>query len=272
MSIVLAVVIVVALAIAGVVGVELYARHKAGNVVAGIAACVVQDSATASFGGATPFLWQHLNKHYGNISISTGGDRIRDMRGMKADIGLDDVRLADSTDSRGTIGAMTVTITWTSAGITQTVQDQGPALVTALQEAFAQYGGLPTGLIAFAQPLIESASKNLVSEVKTDPSAGVIELSGTLGHLSVKPTVENGKLKLTPTDAGFSLPLLGDQPLPTESFQLLVDRFSDGMEDDLPLGIRPQSVTVTDTGITAVLSSTNTEIPKGQNNECYQGI
>ena len=159
-------VIVAALTIAGVVGVELYARNRADNVVAGIAACVVQDTASASFGGATPFLWQHLNRHYGNISIATGGNQIRDMKGMKADIRLDDVRLADSGDSKGTIGAMTTTITWTADGIRQTVQAQGPALVASLQESFAQYDILPSGLLAFAAPLIESASANLVSDVR----------------------------------------------------------------------------------------------------------
>lgn len=272
LSIVLVVVIVAALAIAGVVGVELWARNKADTVVAATAACVVQDTATASFGGATPFLWQHLNRHYRNISIVTGGNQIRDMKGMKAEIRLDDVRLADRDDSKGTIGTLTTTITWTADGIRQTVQEQGPALVAALQEAFAQYGGMSSGLIALAQPLIESASRNLVTDVTTDPSSGSIELSGTLGHLSVTPTVENGTLKLTPTDAGFSLPILGDQPLPSEAFEPLVNRFTDRMKGDLPLGVQPSSISVTDDGIVAVFATTNAAIPKNQNGDCFKNI
>jgi hypothetical protein len=272
LSILLVVVIVVALALAGAVGIELYARHKADTVVATAAACVVEDTATASFGGATPFLWQHLNRHYSNISITTGGSQIRDMEGMKADIRLDDVRIVDSGDSKGTIGAMTTTVTWTADGIKQTVQQQGPALVAALQEAFSQYGGLSTSLLTFAQPLIESASKNLVTDVKTNPSSGEIELSGTLGHLSVKPTVDNGTLKLTASDAGFSLPLLGDQPLPTEAFDPLVSRFTDRLKSDLPLGLKPTSLEVTDNGIIAVLTTTNASIPKQQKSDCFRDI
>jgi hypothetical protein len=271
LSLVLVVVIVVALALAGLVGAELYARHRANTVVATTAACVVEDTATASFGTLPPFLWQHLNRHYGDISISTGGNQIRDMKGMKADIQLDDVRIADTGDSKGTIGKLTATITWTSDGIKQTVQQQGPALVAALQEAFSQYGGLSTGLLTFAQPLIDAASKNLVTDVKTDPSSGEIELSGTLGHLNVKPVVANGRVKLTATEAGFSLPLLGDQPLPTEAFDPLVSRFTDRLASDLPMGLQPTRMEVTATGITAVLETSNATIPK-RNGECFKDI
>ena len=272
LSIALVAVIVAALALAGVVGAELYARKRANEIVAAAAACVVQDTATASFGAMPPFLWQHLNRRYGNISITTGGNQIRDMKGMKADIRLDDVRIADSGDAKGTIGALTATITWTADGIKQTVQQQGPALVAALQEAFSQYGGLSTSLLAFAQPLIESASRNLVTDVSTNPSSGEIELSGTLGRLSVKPTVENGRVRLEATEAGFSLPLLGDQPLPTEAFDPLVSRFTDRMESDLPMGLTPTSLEVTDNGIVATLSTTNAAIPKRQKSDCFKDI
>ena len=52
LSIVLVVVIVVALVLAGLLGGELYARSRADSVVAKATECVVQDSASASFGAA----------------------------------------------------------------------------------------------------------------------------------------------------------------------------------------------------------------------------
>src|ERR1700727_3975219 len=49
-SIILVLVIVAALSIAGLVGGELYARHRANDIVATATQCVIQDGATASFG------------------------------------------------------------------------------------------------------------------------------------------------------------------------------------------------------------------------------
>src|SRR6202789_3292736 len=53
-SIILVLVIVAALGIAGLVGGELYARHRANSVVAAATQCVIQDGATVSF-GSSPF-------------------------------------------------------------------------------------------------------------------------------------------------------------------------------------------------------------------------
>ena len=51
--------------------------------------------------GASPFLLQHMTGHYSNISISTAGNQIREAKGMKADINIDDVRLEDNGNSEG---------------------------------------------------------------------------------------------------------------------------------------------------------------------------
>ena len=45
-----------------------------------------------------------MTGHYGNISITTAGNQIREAKGMKAEIDIDDVRLADNGNSKGTIG------------------------------------------------------------------------------------------------------------------------------------------------------------------------
>ena len=124
-SIILVLVIVAALGIAGLVGGEIYARNRANNVVASATRCVVQDGATASF-GPSPFLLQHIIGHYTNISIHTAGNNIRNAKGMKADIEIDDVDLHGNADSKGTIGELDANITWTSAGIQETIQDSIP--------------------------------------------------------------------------------------------------------------------------------------------------
>ena len=45
-----------------------------------------------------------MTGHYGNISISTAGNQIRDAKGMKADIEIDDVRLSTPATRRAPSG------------------------------------------------------------------------------------------------------------------------------------------------------------------------
>ena len=65
-SIILVLVIVTALAVAGLIGGEIYGRNRANSVVAAATECVVQDQVKVSF-GPTPFLLQHLTGHYRDI-------------------------------------------------------------------------------------------------------------------------------------------------------------------------------------------------------------
>lgn len=113
--------IVVALVAGGLAGAELYARHRADSILVEVAECVVKDGATISFGVNPPFLWQHMTGHYTNISVTTDGDRVQDATGMTADVTLEDVRLQETADSKGTIGSLNATLTWKSAGIKDTV-------------------------------------------------------------------------------------------------------------------------------------------------------
>ena len=46
--------------------------------------------------------------------MSTAGNQIRDAKGMKIDININDVQLNGPQDSKGTIGSLDATITWTS--------------------------------------------------------------------------------------------------------------------------------------------------------------
>jgi LmeA-like phospholipid-binding len=236
LSIILVVVIVVALIVAGVVGAELYARHRADSVVAAATKCVVQDDVSVSF-GATPFLLQHMTGHYGNISISTAGNQIRDAKGMKADITIDDIRLEDKGNTKGTIGALNATINWTTEGIKQTIQN--------------------------SIPLVGS----FVTSVSANPSDGTIELNAALGDIITKPQVVDGGIALEVqelTGLGFTLP--------REAVQPALDAFSSQLTKNLPLGIHADSVSVTDSGVIAKFSTQNATMPAGQEDPCFAGI
>lgn len=233
LSIVLVVVIVVALIAAGLIGAELYARSRADDVVASATECVVKDDVTVSF-GATPFLIQHMTGHYSNISIETAGNQIRDAKGMKAQINIDDVRLQTNGDSKGTIGALDATINWTADGIKQTVQNAIPIL------------------------------GSFVTDVKTNPSDGTIELEAALGSITTKPTVNNGGIALQMVNLnglGFTLP--------REMVQPALDAFSAQLTQNYPLGVKADDVKVSDTGVTAHFSTRNASIPAGNTDPCF---
>ncbi len=237
LSIVLVLVIVGALAVAGLLAGELYGRHRANAVVAKVVECVVRDGADVSFGTVPPFLWQHLNRHYTNISIRTAGNQVRDARGMKLDIDIKDVRLRDSADSAGTIGSLVAAVSWTADGIKQTVQDSIPLL-----------GGI-------------------VSGVKTNQLDGTIEIDGPLGTVVAKPQLTDGSLGLTVVHVvglGFTLP--------RESVQPALDAVTSRLTKNYPLGIRADSVGVTGDGVIAQFSTRDATIPPDNEDPCFAGL
>ncbi len=237
LSVVLVLVIVAALGLAALLGGELYGRSRANSVVAKVVQCVVGDQASASFGVVPPFLWQHLRRHYTNISIETAGNQVLDAKGMKLNIDIKDVQLRDSADSAGTVGSLVATVDWTNDGIKQTVQNAIPL-----------FGGI-------------------VSAVTTSAVGGTLELEGPLGNVVAKPTVTHGALALqvqSVTALGFTLP--------RESVQPALDAFTSHLIRDLPMGIRADSVQVTDAGVTSRFSTQNASIPPDNQDACFAGL
>ena len=236
LSAVLILVIVAAVALAALLGGEIFARNKADSIVAKAVSCVVRDSATASF-GPRPFLIQHFTHSYRNMTVETAGNQIREAKGMKLKLLLDDVRINPTADSAGTVGVLDADVTWSAEGIKQTVQGVIPVL------------------------------GNLVSGVNPEPSTGTLELQGPLGTVTIRPQVADGGLNLEVmkvTGLGFTLP--------RESVQPALDAFTSTLTDNLPMGIRADGVEVTDSGITARFMTRDATIPNGQQDPCFAGI
>ncbi|OAN32586.1 DUF2993 domain-containing protein [Mycolicibacterium iranicum] len=236
-SIVLVVVIVLALVFAGLLGGELYARSRADTIVAGTVECVVQDDATASFGVMPPFLLQHMSGHYTNIRIETAGNQIRDAKGMKVNLEINDVRIEDTATSSGSIGSLVANISWSAEGIKETIQG--------------------------AIPLVGS----FVNGVTTNANDGTIELEGALGSITAKPEVVNGGLSLQVqqvTGLGFTLP--------REAVQPALDAFTAELTQNYPMDIKADSVEVTDSGVVSQFSTQNASIPKGEQDPCFASL
>jgi hypothetical protein len=240
LSIFLVSVIVFSLVIAGLIGAELYARHVVNRKVAQAVACEVKDQATASFGVAPLLLWQLATSHFTNISVQTAGNQIRDAKGMKIDINIQNVKLKSTPTSKGTIGALDATITWTSEGIKESVQNTIPVL----------------------GPFVTNS-------VTTHPKDGTVELKGMLDNITAKPVVSGNGLQLqivTFNALGFTLP--------RESVQSTLDDFTSNLTKNYPLGIHADSVQVTDTGVVSHFSTQNASIPTGTNSQdpCFAHI
>ncbi len=224
-------VIAVAVLAGGLAGAELYARHRADGVLVAVAECVVEDGATISYGVNPPFLWQHITGHYTNISVETAGDRVQSAQGMTADITLRDVELKESGDSKGTIGALDATLTWTSAGIKDTVAENLPGV------------------------------GSLVTDVRTDPAAGTLVMDAGSSSVTAKPVVTDGDLNLEVTDVS--------GPFPRDTVQSALDDLTKKLNDNYPLGIRADSVEVTETGVVGTFSSRDASIPNEETNACF---
>src|SRR5262245_60582773 len=230
-SIILIVIIVIALLTGGLAGAELYARHRADGILTEVAQCVAQDKASISFGVNPPFLWQHVTDHYTNISVNTAGKRVQSADGMTADVTLKDVRLQDSANSKGTIGSLSATLSWKSAGIKDTVAANLPGV------------------------------GNVVTGVSTDSAAGTVILQAGSNSVTAKPVVTHGDLNLE---------VLGVKgPLPKDAVQTALNGLTKKLNDNYPLGIHADSVKVTDAGVVGSFSSKNASIPKEDANRCF---
>jgi hypothetical protein len=274
LSIALGVIIVLALVTAGVVGGELYARHRANDLVATATACVVQDGATASFGNGL-FLPQYFSGHYDNISISTAGNQIRQAKGMKAEINIHDVRHEDTADSKGTIGSLDATITWTADGIRQTVQSSVGDMATQIKAVVDDaLNRIPfIGALLGNRISAETVAKSItIDTVTTNKSAGTIAVAFTFsglekGTVTVKPVVADEALSLQVSDV-----TLGGQPIPREILQDPLSAAIEKLTNNYPLGIKATSVAVTDTGVLAQFATKDAPIPLERANGCFAGL
>src|SRR5882757_2407733 len=161
-SMLLFLLIVLLLVVAVPIGAELYARHLAASKVADAVQCEVQDSASVSFAVTPPMLWQYLTSHYADISGQTAGNQVRSAKGMKVSLDIHDINLNSTNNSKGTIGSLNGTITWSADGIKQSIQDAVPVL-----------------------------GKFVAGEVTTNPGDGTVSLKGMLDSATVKPQVVN---------------------------------------------------------------------------------
>ena len=241
LGLILGIVVLVLVAVA--IGAELYTRHLASSKVASAVQCEIQDSASVSFAPSPPVLWQYLTSNYSDISVRTAGNQVRSAKGMKVNLDIRNIKLSDTNNSRGTIGSLNGSITWSADGIKQSIQDAIPVL-----------------------------GKFVTGDVTTNPSDGTLQLKGLLDSATVKPQIVNNGLSLQVV----SLSALGSK-MSTSDVQKHLDDLTSKATQNYPLGIHADSVKVTSSGVEATFSTSNATIPassssSGSQDSCFSNV
>ncbi|MBY4227931.1 DUF2993 domain-containing protein [Rhodococcus fascians] len=227
----IAVSVVVVLLVA-VIGGELFVRQQIKSCLAGQLESELGSQVEVGL-GFKPVLLSLVDKKVSSVTVDSDDARFGPAEGMVVHAEANDLNLTQSADSGGTIGSSSADISWSTDGITRTLQSQGIGAI--------------------------------VSGVTSDASAGTLEFAvGALAKLTVKPQVTGGKVDVQTIDA--SILGLG---IPTDLVDSVVGVLTDSLQA-YPLDMAPTSLTVTDSGIELALEGGQYTIPATQQNQNQQ--
>ena len=106
---------------------------------------------------------------------------------------------------------------------------------------------------------------DLVTAVRTDAAAGTLILEATGDTtITAKPVVTDGNLELQVLDV--------TGPFGKDAVQTALNELTATLNDNYPLGIKADSIEVTDTGVIGEFSSTDATIPTGDSDPCFADL
>lgn len=218
---------VVIVLIAALVGGELYARNRVTTCLTTQFESELGSQIDVGL-GATPVLFSLATKKFSSVDISSDDSSFGPAQDLQVDATIEDVDLTATDTTSGRIGSSTADVTWSTSGIQATLQEQG-------------LGGI-------------------VSGVTSDPASGTLRFGivGGLAELTVQPVAAGDTVDIRTTDAS----ILGIG-IPTDLADSVVSVLADSLQT-YPLGMTPESIEVTDTGIAMTLSGGAYDIPAAQ--------
>ncbi len=219
-----AVLVVIALIAAGLIGAELYVRNNVKQCMASQFESQLGSQVDIEL-SAKPVLLQAVDKKVPYITITSDDSSFGPATDMHVTARVNDVDLTASATSGGTVGSSTADVEWSAQGIAATIAAQ-------------PFGALVTGVVP-------------------DPSAGTLtfQVMGNLAQLTVKPTVTAGAVEVETVGAA----VLG-LGLPTDLVSGVVEILTSSLQT-FPLGMTAQSLTVTDSGLNLTLAGGAYTIP-----------
>ncbi len=118
--------VVIAALVAVLVGGELFVRHRVKTCMA--------DQFESQLGSQVdvglswkPVLLQSIDKNVPYITIDSDDTKFGPAQGMQVHAQVNDIRIENTADSSGTIGSSDADVTWSTAGILATLQQQRSA-------------------------------------------------------------------------------------------------------------------------------------------------
>lgn len=224
----IAVSVVVVLLVA-VIGGELFVRQQIKSCLAGQLESELGSQVEVGL-GLKPVLLSLVDKKVSSVTVDSDDARFGPAEGMVVQAEARDLNLTQTADSGGTIGSSSADISWSTDGITRTLQSQGIGAI--------------------------------VSGVTSDASAGTLDFAvGALANLTVQPQVVDGRVDFQTVDA--SILGLG---IPTDLVDSVVGVLTDSLQA-YPLDMAPTSLTVTDSGIELTLEGGQYTIPVTQQDQ-----
>ncbi|WP_191989040.1 DUF2993 domain-containing protein [Mycobacteroides salmoniphilum] len=216
-------------------GAEWFVRYSATSQILDKVECVTGDTADISFGSKS-MLWQYMTGTIDRISIRTTGNRVRAARQLNIEATLTGI----STEAPPTARGIEATLTWPTAGITSTIEENLGSLGSRIS-------------------------------VTTDSTAGqfTVKIGTPLGDIPIKatPKIANGKVGVEITNIPASIPIPG---LSASTIQAALDKVADRLTGEYPLGLKADSVQILADGARAHLSSSGTVAIAGADSTCYQ--
>lgn len=219
--------ILVIVLVAGLVVAEFYARNRVENCLQAQFESELGSQIDVGL-GLQPVLLSLATNNFSSVDIESADTSFGPAQDLQVQATINDVDLDATETSGGTIGSSSADLTWSTEGILATLQSQG-------------IGGV-------------------VSTVTSDPAAGTLnfDIVGGLAQLSVQPLVQGDTVAVETVNA--SILGLG---LPTDLVDSVVSILTDSLQA-YPLGMTPQSLEVTDTGIEMSLAGGEYVIPAAQ--------
>jgi len=138
-TLVIALVTVVVLLAAALVGGEAYARHQVANCMSSQFEREMDSKIDVGF-GTKPVLLTWMDGSLPHLNVKSDGAKFGPAVGMEVEADLNDVQLADN--GGGTVGSSSAQVTWSNAGISETLK----GLVSQVQSSEAT-GDLTMGMI-----------------------------------------------------------------------------------------------------------------------------
>ncbi|MFD4368634.1 DUF2993 domain-containing protein [Rhodococcus sp. NPDC058521] len=227
----LIVMLVVAALVLALIAGELFVRHQVKSCMANQFESQLGSQVDVGLSWK-PVLLQSIDKEVPYVTIDSDDSAFGPAQQMEVHARVNDIRIEETPESNGTIGSSEADIHWTTQGILATLQEQ-------------TFG-------------------SLISDVKADSGAGTLTFAvgpAGLADMTVKPTVENGTVKVETVGAA----ILGFG-LPTDLVDGIVQTLTDSLQN-YPLGMVPESLTVSDDAIDIALRGGAYTMPAADPNQ-----